>query len=249
MDKTTLIILLLLIIIIALLHQNDNSEISRGLDNTLDGIKNNNYYQDVKQGLDSTLEEIESNQYYQNARKGLNNTIDKIEDGISSIYNKEAFNNSFADTSNRIAANMMLNTNINIDTLPTGKGDHPVELISNNPPYVQIRAKKNDNFLTVTDINGFKEGDMIILNPNQNNSEMNFITGMGNNILRLKYPLKHLHLPNETVYNKYNNSISNNKIPFYKKPGFGIIKQESRDVAFRPEEETWNYNITGEIMQ
>ena len=249
MDKTTLIILLLLIIIIALLHKNDNSEKSKSLDNTLDEIKNNKYYQDVKLDLDNSIEEIESNQYYQDVRRGLNKTLDKINNGISNMYNKEEFNNRFADNSNRIAANMMMNNNINIDTLPSGQGDHSVELISNNPPYVQIKAKKNDKFLTITDINGFKEGDMIILNPNQNNSEMNFITGMGNNILRLKYALKHQHLPNEPVYNKYNNSIKNNIIPFYKKPGFGIIKQESRDVAFRPEEETWNYNITGEIMQ
>lgn len=221
MDKTTLIILLLLIIIIALLHKNDNLENSRGLDNTLDEIKDN---------------------YYQDTRKGLNNTLNKINNGISNMYNKEAFNN-------RIVANMMLNNNINIDTLPTGEGDNPVKLISNNPPDIQIRANKNDNFLTVTDINGFKEGDLIIINPNQKNSEVNFVTGMGNNILRLKYPLKNLHLPDEPIYNKYNNSINNNIIPFYQKPGFSIIKQESGDVAFIPKEETWNYNITGEIMQ
>jgi hypothetical protein len=195
------------------------------------------YYRNMSEKTSNSFNKIED---------GVFNTLDTIGDGVNNAYHKigNTINNRKENFNSVFLADRLFDKENEINTLPTGEGDYPVSLYKGEPPYVQTIANKGDLFLAVTDVNGFREGDMIIINPKNQNTEMNFVIGVGNNLLRLKTALKNTHLPNEPVYNKTNEDISNNPVPF-QKVGYGQILSKTRDIDFTPEEETWKFQVSG----
>merc|ERR1711871_488763 len=216
--------------------------VSNSLDNISDGVTD--AYHKIEGGVSNSLDNLSggvTNAYHKIGGE-FSNALDTISNGVTNAYHniENTLTNRKENFNSRFIANRLFDRENGRNTLPTGVGDHPVALYKGEPPYVQTIANKGNLFLAVTDINGFREGDMIIINPKNSNTEMNFVIGLGNNLLRLRTPLKNTHLPNETVYNKTNEDISNNQVPF-QEVGYGQILHKTGDIDFTPEEDTWKY--------
>merc|ERR1711871_1260571 len=206
--------------------------------------KTSNTYHKIEGGVSNSLDNLSggvTNAYHKIGGE-FSNALDTISNGVTNAYHniENTLTNRKENFNSRFIANRLFDRENGRNTLPTGVGDHPVALYKGEPPYVQTIANKGNLFLAVTDINGFREGDMIIINPKNSNTEMNFVIGLGNNLLRLRSPLKNTHLPNEPVYNKTNEDISNNQVPF-QEVGYGQILQKTGDIDFTPEEDAWKY--------
>ena len=176
------------------------------------------YYKNIPRGVNEIANDISSGakNVFNHVEDGIHHGVDYIENKFDS-RNKESFNSRFGN-------------------------NKPSDLIYTNPNLIQIVAKKGDRFLTVTDMNGIQEGNRIVINPNGKNRESNFVIGLGNNIVKLSEPLKNNHHPNEKIYNT-NNEDANPLESRFPDVGYGFIKQESRDVGFTPEENTWAFNV------
>ena len=133
---------------------------------------------------------------------------------VEEVMKRESQNNVYSPTvsNNPIEDRKMYYRNYNIDNLPDSN-NHLSDLVQSKPVMVQSFSEGSNPFLSVTDTQVFKVGDLIIINPNGDNIETNYVIGKGNNILRLQNPLVNDHLPNEPVYNKYNQNLNSSNIP------------------------------------
>ena len=247
MDKTYIIILLLVVIIIAIFYKKDKNQhpqnmdqyyrnISHGTNQVMNDISGeaNQFVNNVSSGAKDTFNQIQENQYYKDINKGINNIWSNIENNFNNkAQNKESFNNHLS--------RKLLHQKINVSNLPRGKGDFPNKLISTNPILIQIKAFQGEQFISVTDINGINPGDMILINPRGKNSEINYVAGIGNNILHLNKPLKHNHRPNEEINNRYNSNLNPSTSRF---PNIGYAEiDKNREVQFTPNGNTWDFNV------
>ena len=176
------------------------------------------YYQDISRGVTEVANDVSygAKNTLNNLENGIHNTFDSIENRFDN-KDKESFNNNFRNIQKK-------------------------KLIYTNPNLVEIVARKGDNFLTVTDMNGIQEGNRIIINPKGRNRESNIVIGLGNNIVHLNRPLKNHHHPNEKVYN-VDNENANPIASRFPDVGYGYIDQNTKDVGFDPEENTWAFDI------
>ena len=170
---------------------------------------------------------IQSNNFDQ--RKNVINKINQLKDN----QYKESFN---------ISEKNLFSNKENINDLPNGKGDYPNRLLHTKPILVEIKANKGDDFLTLTSFNNINTGDMIIINPQKKNSEINYVVGIGNNIVRLNTPLKNNHFPNEGIINKYNDNSYPTPSRFTN-VGYGEIDPENGNIEFSPDDNTWGFNV------
>ncbi len=96
-----------------------------------------------------------------------------------------------------------------------------VEKVNTKPYIVSILSKSGNNKIAINSINGFKIGDIISINPNNNTAESNTVIGIGNGILLLNKTLEYDHKPNEYIYNmsndklKYNDNLESNSSDYY----------------------------------
>ena len=133
---------------------------------------------------------------------------------VEEVMKRESQNNIYLPnvSNNPIEDRKMYYRNYNIDNLPDSNNDL-VDLVQSKPVMVQSFSEGSNPFLSVTNTQVFKVGDLIVINPNGDNIETNYVIGKGNNILRLQNPLVNDHLPNEPVYNKYNQNLNSSNIP------------------------------------
>ena len=66
-----------------------------------------------------------------------------------------------------------------------------VEKVNTKPYIVSILSTSGNNKIAINSINGFKRGDIISINPNNNTAESNTVIGIGNGILLLNNTLEY----------------------------------------------------------
>ena len=137
---------------------------------------------------------------------------------VSKIMETESQNNNYLPptlSNNPNKSRRIYYRNYNINNLPNTQNGN-ADLVRSFPVMVKSFSVGGKPFLAVSDTTVFEVGDLIVINPNGENIETNFVIGKGNDILRLQTPLLNDHIPNEPIYNKYNQNLNSINIPAQK---------------------------------